>query len=87
MCSVSTRWSFALKLQITKSFEFLPQNLHKDSEMKAHIELDYNVSYILSFQLNTYHFPERATISTTPFQTLTLDRWPEAPPFQYQLLP
>lgn len=31
--------------------------------------------------------PERATTSTTSFQTLTLDRWPEAPPFQYQLLP
>lgn len=55
--------------------------------MKAHIEQDYNVSYIPSLEPNTYHFPERATISTTPFQTLTLDRWPEAPPFQYQLLP
>lgn len=53
--------------------------------MKAHIELDYNAGYILFS--NTYHFPERATIPTTPFQTLTLDRWPEAPPFQYQLLP
>lgn len=55
--------------------------------MKAHIELDYNAGYILSFQTLTYHLPERATIPTTPFQTLTLDRWPEAPPFQYQLLP
>lgn len=59
----------------------------RQSEMKAHIEQIYNVGYIPSFQPNTYHFPERATISTTPFQTLTLDRWPEAPPFQYQLLP
>lgn len=56
--------------------------------MKGHIELDYYVSYSPTFfQTNTYHFSERATISTTPFQTLTLDRWPEAPPFQYQLLP
>lgn len=62
-----------------------PSQMHP--EMKAHIELDYNAVYIPSFQTNTYHFPERATIPTTPFQTLTLDRWPEAPPFQYQLLP
>lgn len=40
------------------------------SEMKAHIEQDYNVCYIPSFQLNIYHFPERATISTTPFSNL-----------------
>lgn len=57
------------------------------SEMKAHIEQDNNVGYIPSFQPNTYHFPERATIPTTSFQTLTLDRWPEAPPIPYQLLP
>lgn len=55
--------------------------------MKAHIEQDNNVGYIPSFQPNTYHFPERATIPTTSFQTLTLDRWPEAPPIPYQLLP
>lgn len=55
--------------------------------MKAHIEQDYNAGYIPSFQPNTYHFPERATIPTSPFQNLTLDRWPEAPPLQYQLLP
>lgn len=62
--------------------------LHKRrSEMKAHIEQDYNAGYIPSFQPNTYHFPERATIPTSPFQNLTLDRWPEAPPLQYQLLP
>lgn len=56
--------------------------------MKAHSKLHYNVNYTLFFLTKkTYHFSERATISTTPFQTLTLDRWPEAPPIQYQLLP
>lgn len=90
----STRWSF-----ITESVSFFcvsqthflapqTQNRHKsDQEWKNTLSrITPWAIFPLFNQILTIFLNVPPSLPAS-FQTLTLDRWPEAPPIQYQLLP